>query len=243
MWLNIYMPGNGLGGLDLGEAPDGSSKNIYIITAGNNAECGAPALEGDCSTRKATAFPRDVLDALEDRGQGTTVKDLIDFASDVLGGGEDYGVSLSKLTNALDALVEAFHSGRIFKGFLNSSELNCPTSTTGKKNTVLDESAFTSSAVADAAPQVSVDKLSVKAFPNPFVDELRFTVSVKEGGKGNLTVYNMLGQKVKTIFDGEFKSNSIQTIPYTVPGSVRTGLVYVLRINGQIRSGVLIRTR
>jgi hypothetical protein len=50
----------------------------------------------------------------------------------------------------------------------------------------------------------------------------------------------MLGQKVKTIYQGHFAKGETRTIEYNVPGSQRVNLVYVFRVGNQKTSGKLI---
>ena len=62
------------------------------------------------------------------------------------------------------------------------------------------------------ATSVGNDKLNTLNFelfqnyPNPFNPSTTISFNIANSGKYKLTVYNMLGQKVKTLFDGEFSS-------------------------------------
>ena len=82
--------------------------------------------------------------------------------------------------------------------------------------------------------------LSVKAFPNPYEDKIVFTINSKESGRGTLEVYNLLGQKVATVYDGEIKGGNIMNVIYNVPVTHRVNLVYIFRQNGKSESGKLI---
>ncbi|MBA2744864.1 MAG: hypothetical protein H0U44_01440 [Flavisolibacter sp.] len=85
------------------------------------------------------------------------------------------------------------------------------------------------------------DEPTVKAFPNPYNDRIRFVVSVPERGQGSLEVHNMLGQKVKTIHQGLFTAGT-QTFELQVPNSQRSTLIYVLRLNGQQVTGKMLQS-
>jgi hypothetical protein len=82
--------------------------------------------------------------------------------------------------------------------------------------------------------------VSVIAFPNPYIDQVTFNVTVKNAGKGSLVIYNMLGQKVTNLFEGNMQANSTQTIRYNVPFAQRKNLVYVFRQNDTISTGKLV---
>jgi hypothetical protein len=80
----------------------------------------------------------------------------------------------------------------------------------------------------------------VKAFPNPFNDRIRFTLKSNVSGQGSLELYNTLGQKVKTVFQGYVNANQLQTIEYAVPNSQRSNLIYVFRVGNEQTTGKLI---
>jgi hypothetical protein len=173
----------------------------------------------------------------------TTVKDLVDFASEmlVLPGGKVYtidgvSVSLSDMNSALDAIVKAFHGGKYFARFAGDIP-GCaiPVPATSKINVA--------SPVEEAAAvkvEASNAGVSVIAFPNPYIDQVTFNVTVKNAGKGSLVIYNMLGQKVTNLFEGNMQANSTQTIRYNVPFAQRKNLVYVFRQNDTISTGKLV---
>jgi len=63
---------------------------------------------------------------------------------------------------------------------------------------------------------------------------------VKNAGKGSLVIYNMVGQKVANLFEGNMQANSTQTIRYSVPFAQRKNLVYVFKQNETISTGKLV---
>ncbi|MDP9229771.1 MAG: T9SS type A sorting domain-containing protein, partial [Bacteroidota bacterium] len=80
-------------------------------------------------------------------------------------------------------------------------------------------------------PPISEWKLGVTAYPNPYNDYVRFTINTNITGHGVLEVYNMLGQKIQTVFSGQvFGGGKPQVIEYKVPVANRTNLVYILRV-------------
>ena len=84
------------------------------------------------------------------------------------------------------------------------------------------------------------EESKVVAAPNPFNDKIRFSIQSAATGQGSLELYNMLGQRVKVVYQGNFQKGQIQTIEYNVPGSQRANLIYVFRVGNQKTSGKLI---
>ncbi len=89
---------------------------------------------------------------------------------------------------------------------------------------------------------VTLDKpiTDVKAVPNPYNNVIRFTLQSDVSGQGSLELYNLLGQKVKTVYQGFIQKGLIQNIDYTVPGGAHTNLIYLFRVGNERKSGILI---
>jgi len=100
--------------------------------------------------------------------------------------------------------------------------------------------ARTSQRVQRIDASIESQATSVIAAPNPFNDRIRFSLKSTVSGQGSLELYNMLGQKVKTVFQGQVEKGKVQTIEYSVPGSQRQNLIYVFRVGDQKASGKLI---
>ncbi len=83
-------------------------------------------------------------------------------------------------------------------------------------------------------------KTKVVAAPNPFNDRIRFTLRSAVSGQGSLELYNMLGQRVKTVFQGYVNANQVQTIEYAVPSAQRSNLIYLFRVGTEKTTGKLI---
>lgn len=49
-------------------------------------------------------------------------------------------------------------------------------------------------------------------YPNPFNDQTNITFSTKTSGKAVLSVYNVLGQEIITLFNGNTKANEIYSV-------------------------------
>ncbi len=88
--------------------------------------------------------------------------------------------------------------------------------------------------------RIEPSQLSVQAFPNPFNDRVKFFVNSPEAGYGSLEVLNMLGQKVKTVFQGQLNAG-YQSFEMSMPGGRYSTLFYILRVNDKQVTGKLIQ--
>jgi hypothetical protein len=84
------------------------------------------------------------------------------------------------------------------------------------------------------------EETTVKAYPNPFSDRVKFLVTSSVAGRGNIEVYNMMGQKVKTIYEG-FIAAGTQTFELSLPTRQISSLVYVLRIGDKKMTGKILQ--
>lgn len=112
----------------------------------------------------------------------------------------------------------------------NYTSLSCPTGVAIARQ---------SASIETATIQMSTD-LKIKATPNPYNNRIRFTLEAPMTGDGSLELYNMLGQKVKTVYSGHFEKGQVQTIEYKVPAAQRSNLVYVFSVGTQKTSGKLV---
>jgi hypothetical protein len=112
-----------------------------------------------------------------------------------------------------------------------SSTSNCGTSTLRVQNTSIVE------------PLATDPMTKVKVAPNPYNDRIRFTFQASESGKGALELYNLMGQKIQTVFEGHIEKGQMRNIEYSVPFSQRAMMVYVFRIGNQKVAGKLISAR
>ena len=81
---------------------------------------------------------------------------------------------------------------------------------------------------------------TVKAYPNPFSDKVKFIVTSPVGGEGNLEIYNMMGQKVRTVYTG-FISAGTQNFELSLPAQQVSTLVYILRIGDKKVTGKILQ--
>jgi hypothetical protein len=87
---------------------------------------------------------------------------------------------------------------------------------------------------------VAEGQTTVKAFPNPFSDNVKFVVTASQGGNGSLEVFNLLGQKVKTVYRGLIQSGA-NTFQVSLPSMKSSQLIYVLRVGDKKVTGKLLQ--
>jgi hypothetical protein len=81
---------------------------------------------------------------------------------------------------------------------------------------------------------------TVKAYPNPFNDRVRFVVNSPVAGDGSLEVYDLLGQKIKTIYQGHINKGD-QAFELSLPVKQQTPLIYMFRVGGKQVTGKLLQ--
>ena len=103
---------------------------------------------------------------------------------------------------------------------------------------------FSSVVGARMSPQSTTNEVTqttaVKAYPNPFNDKVKFLVTSSEAGNGSLEVYNMSGQKVKTVYTG-FIAAGTQTFELSLPIQQVSNLVYILRVGDKKVTGKILQ--
>jgi hypothetical protein len=106
------------------------------------------------------------------------------------------------------------------------------------KNSSNTESEVTARSLGSATLEEST--VTVKATPNPFSNQVRFTISNPEAGSGALDIYNMAGQKIKTVYEGHIPAG-VSYFDLKVATKQVANLVYVLRIGDKKMSGKILQ--
>ena len=194
-----------------------------------------------------------VIDWLTDYGRiDAKVTDLRDLANQILGGdvlsASANGATVptaSEVTMAIDAINKGFDQGRIFQAYSSTNVIDCTNllRTIGQPIT----------SVVNADAEVSINpkqqiidnafKFAATAYPNPFTNTVKFTIESNVTGHGVLEVYNTMGQKIQTVFDGTVFVGKAQYIQYNVPVQQRTNLMYRFTVNGKTVIGKLINVK
>jgi hypothetical protein len=159
---------------------------------------------------------------------GKTVNDLLNLASSALGGGAlPSGVSLSDITNAIDAINKSFDGGRFFLGYYTTAQ-TCSTISSSIASVSVNRNSG------------AVSQLNVKAYPNPFRDAVNFTFTSPVSGKALLEVYDMLGNKLGIVYQGNVDAGVQQMISYNVPAGSRVPMMYKLTVGDKTAHSLLI---
>jgi hypothetical protein len=87
------------------------------------------------------------------------------------------------------------------------------------------------------------DRPDVVAYPNPFSDQIRFSITSAQSGRGTLHLYNLQGAKIKTIDIGKINAGETINVDYAVPGSQRVSMIYKLNVGDQKTTGKLINIK
>jgi hypothetical protein len=95
----------------------------------------------------------------------------------------------------------------------------------------------------EASVSTSLPFFLGQSFPNPARSVVSFVFSLFSPGEANLTVYNVVGEKVATLADGH-RETGLHQIRWVIPGNVRAGIYfYRLEAEGQSRRGRMVLTR
>jgi hypothetical protein len=190
-------------------------------------------IQSNCLQTNVDTFSlnQNVVDYLTCNGATATVANLLALANNLLGGtlvpGQNVGgcivPSYSDVNDAVTAINEGFDECRLFFGYGP-----CVTPLVTAR-TVISEN-------------VSGD-IKVTSSPNPYNDQIRFMIESRISGQGSLEVYNMLGQKLQTVYQGYILAGRGQIINYHVPVLQRTNLIYVLRVGGHRVTGMVLNIR
>jgi hypothetical protein len=239
-WVDVPSPGIDYSSLGMLELRAGM---MYSYER-KNAECGNAASNDfdDCKFDSVSINQKVInyLQSVNLDGSGSnkaTVMELYILANRVLGnfynGVIPAGMTMDEISSVADAINNLFDGCRVFNGY--DRPMPC----------MMLTDAVTSGAKQDVSRQsitradVVIEKLQVGATPNPFNDRVRFTIESPVEGYGSLEVFNTLGQKVQTVFQGHV-SAGVQRVDFSVPSSVRSNLIYVFRVGGHQVTGKLM---
>jgi hypothetical protein len=223
--LNISIPGNTLGGFVLNSG--------YLTTQKiNSATCpSTKVLSCSASSSAISSLKITTNNALINWMNGKTVQDLLNLASAVLGGATPpAGVSISDINNAVDVINRSFDGGAVFLGYYSSAK-TCASNFNRDMTTV------------NANNIESVNKLSVTAYPNPFTNKVKFSVVSPVSGMASMDLYNIVGQKLKTVYQGYLQAGITQIIEYNVPSPYKGALIYTLKVGDQQVNGKIVQMK
>lgn len=170
-----------------------------------------------------------------------SVNDLVKFAIDVLFDKSKLPVNVSykDVAKTLKALNESFEHGRFFVKFDKCRKGDDDDDDRKSRSAAMTMiGAQEEMGASSNGGSVSV---AVGVFPNPYNDKISFRLKARQTAKSSLVVYNMLGQKIANLFEGEMQANTTTNIEYNVPAAQRKNLVFVFRNGTYSTTGKLIK--
>jgi len=87
---------------------------------------------------------------------------------------------------------------------------------------------------------LEASSVTVSAMPNPFSNQVRFMITNPEAGSGTLDIYNMTGQKIKTVYQGNIPAG-VSYFDLTLATKQVANHVYVLRIGDKKMTGKILQ--
>ncbi len=220
--LNTNIPGNGLSTFEL---KDGYLTTMNVIGSACDGQAATCANGGSMTSMKITS--NSVLMALLN---GKTVADLLQMASDALGGTLPHGVSYSDISNAVDVINNAFDEGRYSLGYFATPQ-SC-------SSTLLKPIAITTSLVQETV----AEDVTVTTTPNPVDNTVNFTIKTKISGRASLDLYNVMGVKMTNVYHGLMPAGE-QVIKYNLPSKLRGTLIYTFMIGNKQVTGKIVRIK
>ncbi|MFN5440007.1 MAG: SprB repeat-containing protein, partial [Bacteroidota bacterium] len=164
-----------------------------------------------------------------------TIADLLKLANSALAGSLPAGLSYSDVAGAVDLVNNAFDGCRV--GWYADTVVYCSVASVSSSSSNMQAAEIASGMVVNEMMKQPV----VKAYPNPFINEVRFAIEAQEQMQCNLVLYSSDGKVIAKLFDGQIEGGSIKTIQYNVPTMYRGVIHYVLSYNGKQVTGKIIR--
>lgn len=173
-----------------------------------------------------------------------SINDLVKFAVDVLFDKSKLpaNVSYKDVAKTLKAINEAFDRGRFFVKFDQCRKGDNDDDDDDRKKRSAAMTMIGAQEEMGASSNGESVNVAVGAFPNPYNDKISFRLTAKQTAKSSLVIYNMLGQKVANLFEGEMQANATTSIEYNVPAAQRKNLVFVFRNGTYSTTGKLIKS-
>jgi hypothetical protein len=81
---------------------------------------------------------------------------------------------------------------------------------------------------------------TVTAYPNPYSSVVHFNLKTAAAGRGTLVIYDVLGRRVTTVFEGDLEAGDDRTVNYNFGIIPRQPLIYIFTIGDQVIHGKLM---
>jgi hypothetical protein len=193
----------------------------------------------DCGTKVAMDLPQTfnlptkVVDYLNagHADYPNTVFGLYKLANAYLGGLTPGGLDPESVAGAVDKINNAFDECRIITGYV------------GELPTVAPITRVTTDAPAANAnaSNAAVNGLKVSAYPNPFVDRVKFVISSEVSGNAQMEILDVQGRIIARPYNGYIYAGRSQTVEVMLRNASSEQLIYRLRVGNNTASGKLMR--
>ncbi|MES2429284.1 MAG: hypothetical protein V4556_00005, partial [Bacteroidota bacterium] len=94
--------------------------------------------------------------------------------------------------------------------------------------------------VSPAIVEATANKLTLSAYPNPYRDVINFRILSPKSGKALLEIYDVLGRKLATVYNGNVTAAIPMDVKYNVTSLTRGTLIYKLWVDSKIVHGSLL---
>ncbi|MFC0771618.1 hypothetical protein [Terrimonas alba] len=143
-------------------------------------------------------------------------------------------VSMFNFGNAVIGNKTFINVDTLKNEFERANNLGCPLNNSNNQPSAARE--------ATSSLPESFTQLKVAAYPNPFVDVVRFTIQSDVSGQARLDIVNMMGQKVATVYSGFIVANQSKQVEYRSATRVQENLIYIFTIGGKQVTGKLLQS-
>jgi len=221
-------PSVGTGGLISGMVAGTS----YTVTS-NNGSCTSPA-SASFSNAANLAAPSFTVCIVQPTL--CTTGSLAIHATN--GTGFSYSIDGSDFSNTT-GIFSGLGVGSVTSVQVKNSD-GCSSAAVSCDNLVSDCSAPQANvSVIQPSTQIS-SQTTVKAYPNPFNNDVKFVVTAAKSGNGSLEIFNIMGQKVKTVYQGHV-SAGVNNFDLNLPGQKYANLIYRFILDNKLVTGKLIQ--
>ena len=213
-------------------------KDYVVVT--RDVECTTNAITGEPMEFQLDESVIDFLQSNDGLGAGgtdkypATVEGLYMLANAYLGGQTPGNLSIGAVASTVDAINNAFDGCRAVAGWMSIPTAIVMDSRTTTTSVSVAERTFTE---AEDASSI------IKAFPNPFVDRVRFIIQPKVTGQVQLDILDITGRNLQTPFNGFMRAGQKQTVDVRIDAKLDATLIYRINTGGQTATGKLLRAK
>jgi hypothetical protein len=153
------------------------------------------------------------------------------------------GVTFSDLVSAVDIINNAFDGCRAFVNWTSGTKPTAASFCDSQKPSSTTPCPVTSTRINSipvSEANAETGTLKVSAFPNPFKNRVNFVIASPVSGQAVLEVFNVVGQKLQTVYEGHITAGVNQTVEFKTTSTLNGTLIYRLRIGGKTVTGKLI---